>query len=107
MPELLEFLDAIVSGEVDCHILAVIGGLEWFASCKPGHRIEEACIAAVRSDVVFIAEGVNLLGRLVVVIPCLDLLAVHAGLVEDLLVVEEGHGACVDWQCVHLAVYLH
>ena len=49
----------------------------------------------------------NLLGGVVVLIPGLDLLGINAGLVEDFLVVEEGHWAGIHRQAVDLAGELH
>ena len=52
------------------------------------------------------AGGTDLLGGLVVVVPGLDGLAVHAGLVEHCLVVEEHFGAGINRQSVRLVVVL-
>ena len=79
LPEVGEGLDALVFGQVDGDFGTIGGGLERLGAGQPGHGVEEAGVAGVGGDVVVVAEGVNLLGGVVVLIPGLDLLVDLAG----------------------------
>ena len=107
LPEVGEGLDALVLGQVDGDFGTIGRGLERLCTGQPGHGVEEAGVTGVGGDVVVVAQSVNLLGGVVVLIPGLDLLGVNTGLVEDLLVVEEGHWAGIHRQAVDLAGELH
>ena len=107
--ELLDELDialhALVLGHVDGDVLAI--DLPRLGTGLPDLGGERLIVVGGTGQIGDVgAGGTDLLGGLVVVVPGLDGLAVHAGLVEHCLVVEEHFGAGINRQSVRLVVVL-